>query len=106
MIESGSNVVSVGNEKHPVVDQFALRQNYPNPFNPSTKFSFSLPSKSFTTLKVFDLIGREVATIVNEEMQAGNYSKQWVAQGLSSGVYFYRLQAGKYIETRKLILLK
>ena len=107
MIESGSNVVSVGNEKHPViVDQFALHQNYPNPFNPSTTFSFSLPSKSFTTLKVFDLIGREVATIVNEDLQTGNYSRQWVAQGLSSGVYFYRLQAGKYIETRKLILLK
>jgi hypothetical protein len=106
MIESGSNVVSVGNEKQPVVDRFALHQNYPNPFNPSTTFSFSLPSKSFVTVKVFDLIGREVATIVNEELQAGNYSRQWVAEGLSNGVYFYRLQAGKFVETKKLILLK
>ncbi len=107
MIESGSNVVSVGNEKQPViVDRFALHQNYPNPFNPSTTISFSLPSTSFVTVKVFDVMGREVATIVNEEVPAGNHSKQWVAEGLSSGVYFYRLQAGKYSETKKLTLLK
>ena len=71
MIESGSNVVSVGNEKQPVVDRFALHQNYPNPFNPSTTISFSLPSTSFVTVKVFDVMGREVATIVNEELPAG-----------------------------------
>jgi len=57
-------------------------------------------------VKVFDLVGREVATIVNEEMEAGNHSKQWVAEGLSSGVYFYRLQAGRYVDTKKLIVLK
>ena len=81
-------------------------QNYPNPFNPSTTISLSLPSTSFVTVKVFDVMGREVATIVDEELPAGNHSKQWVAEGLSSGVYFYRLQAGKYCETKKLTLLK
>jgi hypothetical protein len=85
---------------------FALLQNYPNPFNPSTNISFNLPSKSFVTLKLFDIIGREVATIVSEEMSAGSYSRQWNAVSMSSGIYFYRLQAGSFIETNKLLLLK
>jgi hypothetical protein len=83
-----------------------LEQNYPNPFNPSTTISFSLPSKSFVSLKVFDLIGREVATIISADMQAGSYSRQWNASDLPSGAYFYRLQAGLFAETKKLILLK
>lgn len=85
---------------------FRLEQNYPNPFNPSTNISFSLPSKSFVTLKIFDIIGKEVATVVKEELPAGNYTRQWNAKDLSSGIYFYRLQAGKYIETKKLVLLR
>ena len=85
---------------------FHLDQNYPNPFNPSTTISFTLPSRSFVSLKVFDLIGREVATIVSEEMQAGNHSRQWNAANMPSGIYFYRLQAGLFAETKKLILLK
>jgi hypothetical protein len=85
---------------------YLLRQNFPNPFNPSTNISFSLPTRSFVSLKVIDLLGREVATIVSEEMSAGNYSRQWNANGFSSGVYFYRLQAGSFIETKKLILLR
>jgi hypothetical protein len=85
---------------------YCLNQNYPNPFNPSTTISFNLRSRSFVSLKVFDLIGREVATIVSEEMQAGSYSRQWNAFDLPSGVYFYRLQAGLFAETKKLILLK
>jgi len=83
-----------------------LQQNYPNPFNPSTTISFTLPSRSFVTLKVFDLIGREVATIVSEEMSEGTYSRQWNASAFASGVYFYRLQAGSFVQTRKLVLLK
>jgi hypothetical protein len=87
--------------------RFALNQNYPNPFNPTTNISFSIPSKSFVSLKVFDLLGREVATLVSEEMLAGNHSRQWNAINIPSGVYFYRLQAGSsYNETKKLILLK
>ncbi|MGD1046900.1 MAG: T9SS type A sorting domain-containing protein [Bacteroidota bacterium] len=85
---------------------FALLQNYPNPFNPSTNISFNLLSKSFVSLKVFDIIGREVATIVSGEMLAGSYSRQWNAASMSSGIYFYRLQAGSFIETKKLLLLK
>ena len=95
--------------KNPLVETlrtFNLSQNYPNPFNPSTSISFILPSRSFVSLKVFDLIGREVAIIVSEEMSAGSYSRQWNAANMSSGIYFYRLQAGSFTETKKLILLK
>ena len=93
---------------------FVLRQNYPNPFNPSTSISFSLPRRSFASMKVFDLIGREIATIVSEELSAGDHSYQWNAEGFPSGVYFYRLvadvtrsgQAGSFAETKKLTLLR
>jgi hypothetical protein len=87
-------------------ENFSLAQNYPNPFNSATTISFRLPSKSFVSLKVFDLLGREVATIVSEELSAGSYTRTWNAANISSGVYFYRLQAGSYIETKKLILLR
>ncbi len=94
-------------EKTPnIPEMFSLKQNYPNPFNPSTVISFEIPSKSNVTLKVFDVIGREVAIIVSGELPAGNYTQQWNAQGLSGGIYFYRLQAGSFTETRKLILLR
>lgn len=85
---------------------FALSQNYPNPFNPNTTISFAIPSRSFVSLKIFDLLGRGVTTIVSEEMMAGSYSKQWNAAKMSSGIYFYRLQAGSFSETKKLILLR
>jgi photosystem II stability/assembly factor-like uncharacterized protein len=86
--------------------QFQLEQNYPNPFNPMTTISFKLPSRSLVTLKVFDLIGREVITIVSEELSAGNYSRQWNASNMASGIYFYRLQASSFFETKKLVLLR
>jgi hypothetical protein len=86
--------------------KFNLAQNYPNPFNPSTTISFSLPSKSFVSLKIFDVVGREVKTLVSQELSAGNYKQQWNANGMPSGVYFYRLQSGSFTETKKLILLK
>ena len=86
--------------------RFSLGQNYPNPFNPSTSISFALPSQSVVSLKVFDALGREAAVLLREELPAGNYSRQWNAAGLPSGVYFYRLQAGSFIETKKLILLR
>lgn len=85
---------------------YKLLQNYPNPFNPVTSISFSLPKESFVTLKIFDPLGREVAVLINEKVSAGTHSKQWNAIGLPSGVYFYRLQAESYTETRKLNLLK
>jgi hypothetical protein len=86
--------------------KFKLEQNYPNPFNPSTSISFSLGIYGFTSLRVYDVLGREVAILVNEQKPAGTYTQQWNATALSSGVYFYRLQAGSLSETKKLLLLK
>jgi len=93
-------------ENNQLPNKFNLSQNYPNPFNPTTTISFNLPSKSYVSLKIFDALGREISVLVSEEMTAGTYSKQWNATSLPSGMYFYRLQAGNYSETRKLVLLK
>jgi len=87
-------------------DNFILEQNFPNPFNPTTTISFSLPSRSFVSLKVFDGLGKEVAVLLSEELAAGNHAQQWNASGFSNGVYYYRLQAGTYFQTKKLVLLK
>jgi hypothetical protein len=86
--------------------ELLLSANFPNPFNPSTTISFSLPSRSFVTLKIFDAMGREASTLLSEEMPAGNYSRQWNASRFPSGVYFYRMQAGAYTETKRLVLLR
>ena len=86
--------------------KFELSQNYPNPFNPSTKITYSIPSSEFVTLKLFDLLGNEVAVLVNEEKPAGNYEVNFEIPGLSSGIYFYSLRAEKYTQTKKLILMK
>ena len=88
------------------IDGYLLGQNYPNPFNPATTISFSVPTQSFVSLKVFDALGREVSILLSEQLSAGTYSRQWDAAGLASGVYFYRLQAGSFSETKKLILLR
>lgn len=90
----------------PTALYFALDQNYPNPFNPSTTISFSLSSQSFVSLKIFDALGREVAIVVSEGMSAGNYTKQWNANRMPSGIYYYRLQAGSFSESKKLVLLR
>jgi hypothetical protein len=84
-----------------------LAQNYPNPFNPSTTIRFSIPAgaNGHTSLRVYDLLGQEVATLVDEQKQAGNYSVSWDAHGMTSGVYFYRLSVGQFSATRKLILV-
>jgi hypothetical protein len=99
-------ITTVNKSKSEIPASFSLSQNYPNPFNPSTTISFSLPSRSFVTLKIFDMLGKEVTTIVSGEMSSGNYTKQWDAAIMSSGIYFYRLQAGSFTETKKLILLR
>jgi ligand-binding sensor domain-containing protein len=85
---------------------YVLSQNYPNPFNPTTTISFSLPARSIVSLKIFDILGREVSTIVSGELQAGNYKGQWNAINKSSGVYFYRLTAGNFVDTKKLMVIK
>ena len=85
---------------------YSLNQNYPNPFNPSTKISYQIPKSGYVTLKVFNALGKEVATLVNEEKPAGKYSVDFSAHGLSSGIYFYSIHSGSYYVTRKMILLK
>lgn len=84
----------------------SLSQNYPNPFNPLTTIGFTLREKSHVVLKVYDLLGREVATLVDEWLSTGNYTRVWNAASMPSGVYFYRMQAGSLIETKKLVLLR
>jgi hypothetical protein len=85
---------------------YALYQNYPNPFNSSTVIKYSIPKEGLVTLKIYNAIGEEVTTIVNEVKQPGNYEVTFSTDKLTSGVYFYRLQAGNFVETKKMILLK
>ncbi len=87
-------------------DKFELNQNYPNPFNPTTKIKYSIPKTSNVELKVFDILGRKVAELVNEEKPAGNYTVDFNASKLSSGIYFYRITSGNFTQVKKMILLK
>jgi len=87
-------------------NEYILYQNYPNPFNPTTQVSYSLPKSSFVQLKIYDILGKEVANLVNEEQQSGNYKVEFNASTLASGIYFYRLQSGSFVETKKLVLLR
>ena len=89
-----------------VPTEFLLAQNYPNPFNPSTKLSYRISQSGLVTLKVYDVLGTEIETLVNEEKPVGTYELNWNASNLPSGVYFYRLQAGYFVETKKMIVLK
>ena len=104
--ENLSPVGIVNNDLQIVPVKSFLYRNYPNPFNPSTTIMFDLPKSSEVSLKVFNILGEEVATLVSERLSTGSYSYDWDASNLASGVYLYRLQAGDYIETRKMILMK
>jgi len=104
LIPSGILTVKNINQNHP--KEFSLSQNYPNPFNPSTKIKFAISDVSYTKLKVYDALGKEVATLVNERLSAGSYEVDWNANNYGSGVYFYKLEAGDYAETRKMLFLK
>jgi hypothetical protein len=89
-----------------VPSTFELRQNYPNPFNPTTKLSFVIGHSSLVSLKVFDVLGREVATLVNDELTSGAHNVEWNASGFASGVYFYRLTGGGRVQTKTMVILK
>ncbi len=86
--------------------QFSLRQNYPNPFNPTTQIKYSVPQSSQVQIKVFDILGNVIKILINEEKPTGTYELTWNAANLPSGIYFYRIQAGSFIDTKKMILLK
>ena len=92
------------NASKPVL--YKLYDNYPNPFNPSTTLRYSLPEASFTSIKIYDAVGKEVAVVVNEMKTAGTYQIEFNAVGLSSGIYYYSIQAGTFSETKKMILMK
>jgi len=98
--------VSVENENSSTPFKFKLEQNYPNPFNPTTKISWRSPISSWQTLKIYDMLGNEVAILVNEYRPAGNYEVEFSGNDLPSGIYFYQLKSGSFIQTKKMILLK
>jgi endo-1,4-beta-xylanase len=99
-------IVGVERNEYGAPSQFSLSQNYPNPFNPTTTIQYTVPSTQYVSLKVYDVIGRELSTLVSEVKPPGTYTVKWDAHGLASGVYFYRLEAGQFTETRKLVLLR
>ncbi len=105
----GFKTASTVDVKENVIDlpkSYALQQNFPNPFNPVTQIKYQIPKSSFVTLKIYNILGREIATLVNEERSAGYYSATFNAVNLPSGIYFYKLQAGNYSSVKKLVLLK
>jgi hypothetical protein len=104
--DASTTITGIDGKGGTLPSEFALHQNYPNPFNPTTTIRFSLKEAGVTTLKVYDLLGREVATIVNEKLTAGYYAKPWNASGFATGVYFYKLTSGKSTQVKKLLLMK
>ncbi len=105
-IYSLSNVTGVDDEDGSTPVEFKLNQNYPNPFNPSTIIKYAIGSRQYATLKVYDVLGNEIATLVNEEKPAGTYEVKFDASNLSSGIYYYQLKAGSFIQTKKMLLVK
>lgn len=115
-----NTVTSVNNDISTIPNEFSLSQNYPNPFNPTTKIKYAVPSEETlyanrsttyatslrVTLKVYDVLGKEITILVNEEKPAGSYEVEFNATGLSSGIYFYQLNAGSFTKTKKMILLR
>lgn len=102
---TNSSVTDVAETKA-APSEYKLDQNYPNPFNPSTKIAYSIPQNSFVTLKVFDVLGKEVATLVNETKNAGNYEATFDASKLTSGMYIYELKTNNFVQNKKMMLVK
>jgi len=111
IVYGDTTLTGIDDEEKPIASEFKLEQNYPNPFNPSTIIKYSIPSvgtrdRVSVQLIVYDILGNEVVTLVNEELSSGEYEIQFDATGLPSGIYFYHLTAGSIIKTKKMILLK
>jgi len=108
MILDGSGIMMMKTFifSYTVPKEFKLEQNYPNPFNPSTRIQYQLPTNARVTLKVYDILGSEVATLVNEEQEAGYKEVQFNGSNIASGMYVYRLQAGEYVSVKKMMVLK
>lgn len=104
MLERLDTIVGVKDFSLPA--EYQLEQNYPNPYNPSTKINYQIPELSFVTLKVYDVLGDEITTLINEEKSVGNYEVEFDGSALTSGVYFYQLRAGGFVQTKKMVLLK
>ena len=101
-----SNLTGIADDELNSPSMFELEQNYPNPFNPSTKISWQSPVSSWQTLKIYDVLGKEVATLVDEYRPSGSYEKEFDASNLPSGTYFYQLNSGLFVETKKMVLLR
>jgi hypothetical protein len=102
-----ASLVVVGVKKEEgIPTEYSLSQNYPNPFNPTTKLKFALPKTVLTKLIIYDLLGREVETIINKELEAGYYEVEFNANQFSTGIYLYKIQAGDFLQTKKMILMK
>jgi formylmethanofuran dehydrogenase subunit A len=104
LIETSGFVVSVSNNQLPV--KFELAQNYPNPFNPSTNIKYAILSQSLVKLAVYDILGRQIKILVNELKQPGNYEVTFDAGNIATGVYFYKLEAGDFVDVKKMVLMK
>jgi len=106
MIQVDLDVVTGVEEENLLPTVYSLYNNYPNPFNPATTISYDLPKQSMVTLKVYNIVGEEIAILVNSEQNAGRYKIDWNASQLASGVYFYRIQAAEFVDVKKMILLR
>ena len=109
VVNCGVNVTPLSGVITPVSnipDKYSLSQNNPNPFNPTTNINYSIPKSGLVTLRIFDLLGREIATLVNEEKASGSYTEEFDGSNLPSGTYFYRMESGTFIETKKMMLMK
>ncbi len=106
VLVTNSNILSIDNNKNNSPLNFKLYQNYPNPFNPSTNINYQIPNDGFVTLKIYDVLGRKVATLVNENKKTGRYNVNFNASNLTSGVYLYQLKVNDFVSTKKLVLVK
>ncbi len=106
VLKTASLVVGVNSEANSIPEKSALYQNYPNPFNPVTSIKFDLPKSTFVTLKVYDMLGKEAAVLINEEREAGSYNVNWNATEYPSGVYFYTIETKGFSETKRMVILK